>query len=171
MAWVVIEPELDPELPMGATIRTEEVLTTGDGSRGLYVKRDDPSNRVIPVEKVACVYLIGYQARRRAIFAGERHTPRVTEATFQDRLGRSDALLPQQPEKRSSTCECWRSTGMGERFKPWRSVVAESWNETFKDWPIEGSLATLAFAKHIARPQQSSTAWFETRTRSKHVAS
>ena len=59
----------------------------------------------------------------------------------------------------------------GERFKPWRSVVAESWNETFKDWPIEGPSATLAFAKHIARLQQSPTAWFETWARSKHVAS
>ena len=46
--------------------------------------------------------------------------------------------------------------------------MAESWNETFKDWPKEGPLATLAFAKHR---QQSPKAWFETRTRSKHVAS
>ena len=49
---------------------------------------------MIPVQKVACVDLDGYQARRRAIFAGERHTPRVTEATFQDRLGRFDAPTP-----------------------------------------------------------------------------
>ena len=49
--------------------------------------------------------------------------------------------------------------------------MAESWNETFKDWPIEGPSASFALAKHIARQQQLPTAWFESWARSKHVAS
>ena len=54
-ARVVSEPDLDPELPMGVIVRTEDVLTTGDRSRGLHVRRGDPSDRVFPVKKVARV--------------------------------------------------------------------------------------------------------------------
>ena len=37
--------------------------------------------------------------------------------------------------------------------------------------PIEGPSASLVLAKHIARRQQSPTAWFESGARNKHVAS
>ena len=85
------DPDLDPELPMGAIVRAEDVLTTGDRSRGLYVTRSDQSDRVFPDEKVARVDLDGYMARRWAIFTDEAHTPRAAEATLQDRLRRLDA--------------------------------------------------------------------------------
>ena len=87
---------------MGATVRAEDVLTTGDGSRGLYVKRSDPSDRVFPVEKVARVDLDGYQARQSAVFAGEAHTARVAEATLQDRLGPSSRSSPRRGARRAS---------------------------------------------------------------------
>ena len=114
---------------MGAT--AEDVLTTGDGSRNLYVKRSDPSDRVFPVEKVARVDLDSYQARRRPL----------------DRLGRLDAPPPaaaREEERDVRVLEVdWDD--QGERFKPCRSVVAESWNETFKGWQIEGPSATAWF--------------------------
>ena len=107
------------------------------------------------------VDLDGCQARRRAIFADEAHTPRVAEATLEERLGRLDAPPPaaaREEERDVRVLEVdWDD--QGERFKPWRSVVAESGNVTFEDWPIEGSSATLPFAK--PRQQQSPTAWFE----------
>ena len=118
------------------------------------VREEDPSDQVFPVEKVTRVDLDGNLAKRRAIFTDEAHTPRAAEATLQDVLDDLTPLLP--PAAREE--ECVRVLEVDwddqeDRFKPWRSVVAESWNETFKDWPIEGPSASLALAKHIASQQ------------------
>ena len=122
------------------------------------MKRGDPSDRVFPVEKVE---LDGHQARRRVIFADEAHPLLEAEATLQDRQGRLDAPSPaaaREQERDVRVLEVdWDD--QGGRFKPWRSVVAECWCETFEDWPIEGPSATLTFAKHIARQQQTPMAW------------
>ena len=89
-----------------------------------------------------------YQARRRAIFADEAHTPRVAEVTLQDRLIRVDAPPPAAREEERDVRVLdvdWDDQGGGGRV-----LERDS-----RGLAIEGPSATLAFTKHVARQQQS----------------
>jgi hypothetical protein len=59
----------------------------------------------------------------------------------------------------------------GTRYKPWKTVCAESVAHHFRDWPLDGPLTAHSVMKHIEKYGPMPTQWIESWARRKHVAS
>ena len=58
----------------------------------------------------------------------------------------------------------------GVRYKPWKTVVAESVIHYFRDWPLDGPMTALGVMKHMEKFGPMPTQWVEAFARRKHLA-